>query len=88
MPQPNNEEKRKYHRKWPNQFFQLRCQFYCLILGHKYTEHFTGRRGIGEHSMAREVDYYYCTRCHLCDPERCEYPEEERKKLSYLFGEN
>lgn len=55
-------------------------------MGHEYIPHFTGRSGINGHENAREVDYYYCARCEMRDPERCEYPEEERKKLSYLFG--
>jgi len=81
------EKKIEYHRKWNNRFYQLRKRFYCFILNHKWTPHYTGKKiQIGKDApIGYEVDYYYCERCEIKDPERCDYPEEERKKLAQFY---
>lgn len=63
--------------------------FMCWWKGHLFVPHFTGKKvQFGRNApVGEEVDFYYCKRCRMKDPERNEFspdPNKNFRKSCYI----
>lgn len=69
---------------YPYKFrYKIWWKFICRNKGHRFIPHFTGRMvQYGKDGLiGKEVDFYYCDRCGLKDPDRNEYSLDPNKEL-------